>query len=124
MTPALPLLIAAIASVESGNNPNAIGANGETGPLQISAICLADINRIQDQVHFVEADTLDYIRASAMFVIYVSHYCTKERLGHEPTWMDYALCWNGGSRVRRNVSTLKYWDKVKAELRKMGVDVQ
>ena len=97
MTPTFLASIAlAIAAVETGDNPHRLGLNGETGPMQISAACLRDVNAMQDEIEFTAADTLDPIRARAIFMIYVSHYCTAERLGHEPTVRDYALCWNAG----------------------------
>lgn len=120
MNALLPLLIAAISQVESGGNAHAIGAAGETGPLQISAVCLADVNRIQSTVEFTRADTFDPMRAREIFRIYVEHYVTRERLGREPVLSDYALCWNSGPKIRRNAATLKYWDKVKHELNKLG----
>ena len=120
MNALLPLLIAAISQVESGGNAHAIGARGETGPLQISAVCLADVNRIQKQIEFTRDDTFDPMRAREIFRIYVEHYVTAARLGREPILSDYAICWNSGPKTRRNAMTLLYWDKVKAELNKLG----
>ena len=109
-------LIMAIASVESGGNPKAVGARGELGILQISAAVVEDCNRIQDLLRFSHEDALIPERAICMFEIYVMHYATKERVGREPTKADIARIWNSGPNGFQNPASLKYWNKVERVL--------
>jgi hypothetical protein len=109
----IPLsLIMAIATVESGGNPKAVGARGELGLLQISAGVVEDCNRLQSVVHFEHADALIAERAVAMFRIYVGHYATKERFGMDVTPFLIARLWNGGARGWNHFSTLTYGMRV------------
>lgn len=89
-------LILAIAYIESGGNPAAVGRNGELGILQISQGVVDDCNRIQSTIKFTHADALRPECAEAMFRIYVGHYATAKRIGREPSLADMARLWNAG----------------------------
>lgn len=115
--------ILAVMLVESGNNPNARGKAGEIGPLQITPAVVEDVNAMQDQVHFDIEDALDPVRARAIFTMYVSHYCTRERLGREPTLRDAAMTWHlgltGWRRALARAHSDTYWHRVEALMKDM-----
>ena len=48
--------------------------------------------------------------------LYLQHWATPDRLGHEPTFEDMARIWNGGPDGWKKPETLNYWRKVKAEI--------
>ncbi len=105
--------IARLVAVESGGRANAVGDGGRAvGILQIHAGLVADVNRIAGR-HFTLADRLDPQKSAEMCRIYLSHYATKARLGHEPTMQDMARIWNGGPAGWRKGATLGYWQRVK-----------
>lgn len=109
-------LIAALIMVESSGKDAAIGADGKSfGPLQITDICREDVNRIAGTC-YTRSDCFDRAASSAMFALYIAHYCTANRLGRAPTWQDAARIWNGGPDGWRQPCTLNYWRKVETEL--------
>lgn len=113
-------LIAALIMVESSGNDVAIGGDGKSfGPLQITDVCREDVNRIiglPSIPKYTRRDCFDRQSSIAMFEVYIGHYCTAARLGHEPTWQDAARIWNGGPDDWRKPSTISYWAKVQAEI--------
>jgi len=118
MTNILNILIVALIAVESSGNNRAIGDNGlAVGCLQIHPIMVQDANRISGR-HYTLLDRYNRRKSVQMCKIYLRHYCTAKRMGHEPTMQDMARCWNGGPRGWARKSTLSYWKKVKAKLNK------
>ena len=109
-------LIAALISVESAGNDQAIrhNANGtaEYGCLQIAKRTVDDVNRIVGMNVYTYTDTFDRSKSIAMAKIYLGHYATERRLGHKPDEEDYARIWNGGPNGYKKPSTLAYWGKV------------
>lgn len=105
----------AIIAVESGGDNLAIGERGEVGCMQISEACLRDVNEVSE-VKFSRDDRLDREKSIEIFRIYISRYCTKERLGRTPTDEDAARIWNSGPNGYRRDSTKAYWAKVKGAM--------
>ena len=68
------------------------------GPLQIKQILCDDLNQLYGARH--EAKKLLGDRATSVAIrnLYLSHYATKKRLGHEPTAEDMARIWYAGPR--------------------------
>jgi len=109
-------LLNAIEQVESHGNANAIGDNGRAfGCLQIWPAVVTDANRIAG-TNYKHADAFDREKARAMARIYLNHYVSKRRIGHDPSNQDYARIWNGGPSGHQKTATLGYWNKVKKEL--------
>ena len=50
------------------------------------------------------------------FIIYAKRYATKGRLGRTPTWQDMARIWNRGPNGFEDPTSIKYWQKVSANL--------
>jgi hypothetical protein len=120
-------LLLAMMIVESGGpNGNDYAFNEAEqarGALQIRPIFVEDVNRIYHS-HFTLEDCYDRKKSIRMVQLYWSHYATKDRLGHEPTWEDLARIHNGGGgNGWKKESTKPYWEKVKKELIKMGVEL-
>lgn len=123
---AFPLiLLQALIAVESGGNDRALGdydKHGDPqafGRLQIHHAVIADVRSITGRWVSL-SDAYDRRKAAEICVVYLSHYCTAERLGHEPTMEDYARCWNGGPSGYKKPATLPYWRKVDAALNKLS----
>ena len=108
----LKILIVAIAFVESGGDPHAVNCKeGAYGLLQIREICVKDVNRIAGTA-FTHNDAFDPEKAIKMFLVYVTHYATEERIGRDPTIQDAARIWNGGPDGFLEPETIPYWEKV------------
>ena len=117
-------LLFAIKYVESGGDIDAVGANGELGPYQLTVQYVIDVNRIVaiNKMPFgrYRLSHRQFCRyCNSMMEIYWDHYATIERLGHEPTLEDLARIHNGGPNGYKKQSTKVYWEKVKVELAKM-----
>jgi soluble lytic murein transglycosylase-like protein len=114
----LSILIAALIAVESAGNPNAIGDGGKAvGILQIHPSVIADVNRIANTNYSLD-DRKDAEKSKQICTIYLTHYVTAKRIGHEPTAEDFARCWNGGPNGYKKAATIGYWQKVKREIEK------
>lgn len=114
------LLLAALIIIESGNNSNAVGDGGKAiGVLQIHPSVIYDVNKIAKTNYSLD-DRKDAEKSKQICTIYLTHYVTAKRLGHEPTAEDFARCWNGGPNGYKKAATDKYWAKVKREMEKMS----
>lgn len=113
-------LLDAIAIVESNCNDSAVGDNGNAvGRYQIWKTYVDDVNRI---VHtsYSYADRKDPVKAREMVKIYLRHYgrVYERRTGKPATDEVLARIHNGGPRGYQKAATLKYWTKVRRELKK------
>jgi len=109
----------AICIVESACNPLAMGDRGKAyGVAQIHAIMIRDYNQ-NNGAKLVHEDAFSPTISKAVFEWYAGHYCTRERLGHEPTMEDVSRCWNGGGNGWRKEATIPYWGKVQKEIEKI-----
>jgi hypothetical protein len=112
----LAIVIAALISVESGGNAHAVGDNGRAhGQLQIHSIVVRDVNRIAG-TRYTLASAYSRAESEQICRLYLEHYATRERLGHEPTPQDAARIWAGGPRGHEKTATLAYWRKVRAHM--------
>lgn len=104
-------LLDAVEQVESGKNPLARNtASHAIGPLQITPVVVDDINRIYG-LKLRHADMTDPHLSRVVFLKYVNHYATPERLGHEVTNRDRALIWrHGPDGWKRKESG--YWTRI------------
>ena len=113
-------LILAIAIVESGGNPNAIGDNGKSfGELQIRKCVVEDVNRIY-KTKFKHKDAFDRTKSKTIAIAYLRYWgkVYSERNETELTQEICARIWNGGPSGPLKDSTVEYWNKVKKELDK------
>jgi hypothetical protein len=106
-------------AIESGGDDHARGRNGELGPLQIKQIVLDDVARFTG-LQFTPEDCFDREKAIRIAKIYLNHYCTRERLGHEPTLEDAVRIWNGGPDGWAELSTKAHWRKFQAKRKQLG----
>ena len=116
------MLISALMIVESVGRADAIGDNGRAvGVLQIHPECVQDINRFA-KTNYTLSDRADARKSVEMCRRYLYHYGNKYKRdkGVEPTSEVLARIWNGGPRGYNNGRTLRYWAKVRAELRRQG----
>lgn len=87
----------AIASVESGLDPFAVGDNGKAaGMLQMHSAIIRDVNRVHPTLMFQwPGDAGDPNAALIIMQLYMQHYGAKDI-------EDAARLWNGGPRRRAN----------------------
>jgi hypothetical protein len=111
MNTLLAILLPVIVQVESGGDWDAVGAAGERGGLQITAVCVEDVNRIYGTA-FGHTDAHDPKKAELIFNLYLRHYAAPSRLGREATLQDLARIWNGGPQGHRRNATVRYWRRV------------
>ena len=106
--------INAIIQVESEGRRYVPGACGELGPLQISPICLEDINQIRARMgyeySFTSMDCFSRSKSVEMFYFYTDYWIEEHEL--DPTDENRARIWNGGPRGWEKSSTKAYWQKV------------
>lgn len=111
---ALAKTVLAVALVESGGDPCAIGDGGQAvGILQIHPIMVADVNRIIGERRYTLADRRDVRKSVEMFVLYVLHYWPD---GGPEQW---ARGWNGGPDGPEQSETKGYWRKVAIEIARL-----
>lgn len=104
-------VILILIQIESGGDTHAIGDGGRAvGVLQIHSCVIEDVNRIYGTTYTLR-DRYDKQRSIAIALHYLSHYCTAERIGRQPTPMDAARIWNGGPRGWRRLATKNYENK-------------
>jgi len=115
------LLLTALIAVESSGDPNAIGDNGLAyGCLQLHA------GYVQDAAEFAgktwrHQDAFNPATAEQIVRAYMARYATQKRLGRSPTYEDIARIHNGGPNGYKKAATDKYWNKVKINLARLGV---
>jgi soluble lytic murein transglycosylase-like protein len=113
-------LILALIAVESSGNDNAIGDGGLAyGCLQLHACYVADAAEYAGE-DWTHEDAFDRETSIKIVVAYMDRYATEKRLGRTVTIGDIARIHNGGPAGYKKKSTLKYWDKVEAELISRG----
>ena len=120
-SPPSDTLIAALISVESGGDDQAIGdkhlRNRAYGCLQIRQPVCDDINRWYGTKLRAEECLGNRDLSIKVCKLYIHRYATAERLGKEPSDEDKARIWNGGPNGYNKASTASYWEKVRATLR-------
>lgn len=113
-------LILAIIAIESGGNDLAVGDGGNAfGCLQIWECYVTDANQYAGST-FTHRDAFSREASIAMFQAYMARYANERRLGRPVTAEDIARIHNGGPNGYRKPATERYWQKVKAELLRMG----
>lgn len=122
MSPNLALVIQLLIAVESGGDRGALNVREQAvGVLQIRPVLVEDVNRILAERHdprrFRESDRWDAAKSIQMAEVYLTHYGTAERLGHEPTIRDMALLWCAGPNGPKQKPT----DKTERYLAKVNV---
>ena len=107
-------LLDAMEHVESGCFTSAIGKNSEVGILQISKICIDDVNRIYT-LDFKYNDRYDRKKSRLIAILYLKYYgkVYTKATGKVPTDEVLARIWNGGPTGYLKKSTVKYWKAVK-----------
>jgi len=98
---------AAMAMVESGGDPDAVGDGGlAVGILQIQPVMVAEVNRIVGERRYTLADRWDVRKSVEMFCVYSLHHWP------DGTPEQWARGWNGGPAGPRKAATLAYWRRV------------
>lgn len=115
------VLLTAIMMVESGGEdyPKGSNDNGKAvGAYQIHQGVLDDLDRVYG-LEFKHEDMHDRHIARYVCYRYLRHYgrAYQKRTGKEPTTEVYARIWNGGPYGYKKQATLKYWAKVRKELK-------
>jgi soluble lytic murein transglycosylase-like protein len=104
-------LIAAIIQVESGGDTLAYNCKEDAvGCLQIRPIMVREVNRLLGKDSFTLYDRWSKVKSIQMFNILRSHLkgATDEKI---------ARTWNGGYNGHNKQGTLKYWQKVRKNLK-------
>ena len=116
-------LIAAMIAIEcpSGDARQIVHDHGE---LSYGILCMRSQALIDVNHHYATSlkmhDLLDRTTAIQACIAYLSIYCTRRRLGHEPTDEDYARTWVGGPGGPWRGSSLAYWRLVQKHLTTAG----
>jgi len=109
-------VLAAIRTVESNNNPDAVGDNGKAiGCYQIWRPYWQDAVE-HSGLHGGYRDCFQCDYADLVVRGYMKRYATEKRLGRPVTQEDIARIHNGGPNGYKKKSTEKYWQKVKKVL--------
>ena len=104
-------LIAAIIQVESGGDTLAYNCKEDAvGCLQIRPIMVREVNRLLGKDSFTLSDRWSKVKSIQMFNILRSHLkgASNEKI---------ARVWNGGYNGHNKQGTLKYWQKVRNNLK-------
>ncbi len=113
-------LILALISIESNGDDLARGDKNQAyGCLQIWSVYVQDANQYAG-TSYAHKDAFSREAAIAMFRAYMARYANERRLGRPVTAEDIARIHNGGPNGYRKPATEAYWQKVKAELLRMG----
>ena len=104
-------LIDAIIHVESRGDSMAYNAGEDAvGVLQIRPIMMREVNRLLQENKYTLADRWSKSKSIEMFNVIKQHTTN-------PTNEILARNWNGGWNGYKKKSTLKYWNKVKTQLK-------
>jgi len=104
------VLLAAVAMVESSNNPLAYNPDeGAVGAYQIRQLAVTDLNRLWKANYKLE-DFYDANLSMHAFMGYGHMYGAK-------TAEEYCRIWNGGPKGMKKKATEKYWHKVQKAMR-------
>jgi hypothetical protein len=112
-------IVKALIQVESKGNDLAVGDNGRAvGCLQIWEVVIKDVNRVY-HTNYKATDRTDRKKSIQIcrkyLVIWGKHY--EKVTGKKCTLEVLARIWNGGPNGWKKDSTIKYWNKVKKELK-------
>ena len=104
-------LIAAIIQVESGGDTLAYNSKEDAvGCLQIRPIMVREVNRLLGKDSFTLSDRWSKVKSIQMFNVLRSNI--KEASNEK-----IARVWNGGYNGHKKQSTIKYWQKVKKQIK-------
>ena len=104
-------LISAIIQVESGGDTLAYNLKEDAvGCLQIRPIMVREVNRLVGKDSFTLSDRWSKVKSIQMFNVLRSNI--KEASNEK-----IARVWNGGYNGHKKQSTIKYWQKVKKQIK-------
>lgn len=112
MKTTLITLIIALRAVESSNGLDARAGGND---LQITPICVKDVNRIY-HTDYKLADVTDRRRATEIAMLYMSYWGAK--VSARPTAETYARVFHRGPKKWNDDAGARYWEKVKKHLPK------
>lgn len=104
-------LLVALRDVESTNGIDPRAGGNE---LQITPICVADVNRIYGTSYTIE-DAKDRRRSEEIAVLYLSYW--GPRCNPHPDAETFARIWHRGPSKWRDAKGAVYWKKVKRNLK-------
>lgn len=107
-------LLDAIETVESCNGRYQIGSNGELGAYQIKKIVIDDVNRILGVNAYKYEDVVDRNKSRDICRFYIVYW---SRVNGECSFESMARIWNGGPKGYKKQSTIKYWKKIKEQMK-------
>jgi len=112
-------IISALIQVESKGNDLAIGDSGKAvGCLQIWNVVIQDVNRVYHTTYKAtdRTDRKKSIEICRKYLAYWGKHYEKVT-GKTCTLEVLSRIWNGGPNGWKKDSTIKYWNKVKKELK-------
>ncbi len=119
----LSVLLSVLSSVESDDNRYAYNREEQAcGILQIRQPVISDVNKYcfsTLRAEYVLGDAFDPTLARDIASNYLRLWCNSAQ---KYSLEDAARIWNGGPEGWWKLSTLPYWRKVEAELKKRGLD--
>jgi hypothetical protein len=106
-------LLDAIATVESGNNPNVVGDGGKAiGVFQIWRVYWQDAVQHDPSIGGCYEDCRDPEYARRIVIAYMDRYAPANASDET-----LARIHNGGPRGHKKAATTKYWNKVKKAMK-------
>ena len=114
------ILLPAIATVESNDNHMAVGDGGKAwGLYQLHMIAVKDVNQEYGR-NYRPRDRYDKEKSKTIAYLYLRILAKRyeKKTGKKTTLEVLARCFNGGPNGWSKSSTKKYWQKIKAKLKK------
>lgn len=117
--------IQSVINIESNNNDSAVCMReNAVGVLQIRPIMVREVNRqlrkSKIDLRYTKEDRWSRDKSIEMFELMARSISCSDTLSFIGMCEVTARKWNGGHRGDRKKSTVKYWNKVKKELNKIG----
>ena len=110
-------LLDALAVVESNNDCNAVGDKGNAvGILQIWPIMVKDVNRISSK-NYTLKDRYSKQKSYEMCRIFLNYWAKHNNIGANNSY-NLSRIWNGGPLGHKKKSTIRYGQKVMAQMEK------
>lgn len=123
MNQVIALILQALVVVESGNQVNAIGDDGNAwGCLQIQQVCLDDVNRVY-KTKYTRKDCFTRKKSYEIATKYLTYYGKQyqKNTGKKPTVEVLVRIWNGGPKGYKKSATRKYWLRANEQLVAMNL---
>ena len=109
-----PLILALLTAIRAVESTNGLDPNAGGNDLQITPICVRDVNRIYGTSYTME-DVTDRRRSEEIAVLYLSYW--GPRCKPNPDEEALARIWNRGPSKWKDAKGKAYWNKVRRHIK-------